>query len=448
MASEEEIERIKESNLFNAEWYTMKYPDVQASGMDAAEHYYHKGWKNNYDPGPDFSTRDYNECNPDVELAEMCPLLHYECYGRNENRPLKRVRNIAPPSDIKGNGNPKFSIIVASYNYASIIGEAIDSLLAQTYRNYEIIVVDDGSPDNSLEVISNYVKQHDCIKLYTHENGVNKGLPSTVRLGISKATGDYIAFCECDDSWTPEHLALLAEMIYDYNNPAIISNHIELFGTVTPAKRGYIAFIDNYMKSNVNNINISSAVFNPVPTFSAVCVRTDILRSLDYDAYIPAWLDWWLWRQVLVNNPLYFIGSRITRHRVHESYNSGERAREYALQTPEFIAANNRLILSRCKVSHGAGCSCFKKIINRFFSGKKSKLYKKIKNSGLFDEAYYTHEYLMDDSSIDPIAHYLTEGWMVNYHPSRKFNTRQYYTEHPEIEPGTVNTLLHYLDHK
>ena len=373
MASEKEIERIKKSNLFNAEWYTRKYPDVLASGMDAAEHYYHIGWKNNYDPGPDFSTRYYNECNPDVALAGMCPLFHYECYGRKEHRPHKRGRHISPPSAIKGNDNPKFSIIVASYNYANIIGETIDSLLAQTYLNYEIIVVDDGSPDNSLEVISNYVKHHDCIKLYTHENGVNKGLPSTVRLGVSKATGDYVAFCESDDCWTPDHLALLAEMIYDYNNPAIISNHIELFGTVTQDKRGYIALVDNYMKSNVNNIDIASELFNPIPTFSAVCVRTDVLMSLDYDAYIPAWLDWWLWRQVLVNNPLHYIGSQITRHRVHESYNSGNRAREYALQTAEFIAANNRLILSRCLPARKPECSFFKKIALKFFGGKKIK---------------------------------------------------------------------------
>lgn len=63
---------------------------------------------------------------------------------------------------------PLVSIIVTSYNYAQYITQALDSLEKQTYKNYEIIVVDDGSKDDSINIINEYAASYDNIKLYTH----------------------------------------------------------------------------------------------------------------------------------------------------------------------------------------------------------------------------------------------------------------------------------------
>lgn len=93
------------------------------------------------------------------------------------------------------------SIITASYNYENYIKETIESVLNQTYTNWELIIVDDGSKDNSVEVIKSYCEKDSRIKLFQHEGGVNKGLAETIKLGISKAQGEWIAFLESDDKF-------------------------------------------------------------------------------------------------------------------------------------------------------------------------------------------------------------------------------------------------------
>ena len=101
---------------------------------------------------------------------------------------------------------PLISVIVASYNYAKYIKETLDSLIRQTNKSFEVIVVDDGSKDQSLPIIEEYANRFKNIKLYTHPGNQNRGLAETVILGIEKSNGEYIAFCESDDYWTNNHV--------------------------------------------------------------------------------------------------------------------------------------------------------------------------------------------------------------------------------------------------
>lgn len=435
---------VKKSGLFDKKWYEKNYPDFVLTHQSSLEHYIEKGWKERKNPGPLFSTGLYLEQNCDVKEAGICPLLHYLRSGKMEGRALPSPRVELAPYPIKGLKEPFFSIIVASYNYEDYIKETLDSLIKQTYRNFEVIVVDDGSKDGSVQVITDYAQQHPYIKLVTHEGGCNKGLPATVRLGISQSKGDYIAFCESDDRWTENHLAALVEVVYNYNNPAIISNAIELFGEVTQEKRDYMASISRMLPTNVNFHDVSTSISNPVPTFSAVCVKADILKSLNFDATIPAWLDWWMWRQVLVKYPLYFINEKITEWRIHKSFNADVNAFKYFEFAPEFIIENNKLIQSdfvQPKVS-------LKRLWDRWRGkiGLKSYSddYLLIKKSGLFDEDAYREAYLLNDRSVDPIAHFLEKGWYMRYEPSVRFSIRNYLKEYPQIA-NKVNPLLHYL---
>ena len=88
------------------------------------------------------------------------------------------------------------SIIVTSYNYEKYIGKTLQSIVNQTYKNYEVIIVDDGSCDNSVEIIRQFTEKYSNFHLYFHEGHKNKGLTESLKLGISKATSDYIAFLE------------------------------------------------------------------------------------------------------------------------------------------------------------------------------------------------------------------------------------------------------------
>jgi glycosyltransferase involved in cell wall biosynthesis len=109
--------------------------------------------------------------------------------------------------------NKLVSVIIPSYNYARYVTEAIDSALAQTYAAREIIVIDDGSKDNTRQVLAPY---HDRIRYIYQEN---QGLPAARNTGILASKGEYIALLDSDDVWHPRKLE--AQMRYLADQPDV-----------------------------------------------------------------------------------------------------------------------------------------------------------------------------------------------------------------------------------
>ena len=95
---------------------------------------------------------------------------------------------------------PEISVIVPTYNYAHFIGDCLDSIFAQTYKDFEVIVIDDGSTDDTARVLEKYKGE---IRYIYQEN---KGLPAARNTGIKAAQGEYLAFLDSDDLWLPEKL--------------------------------------------------------------------------------------------------------------------------------------------------------------------------------------------------------------------------------------------------
>ena len=149
---------IKNSSLFDEKWYLEQYPDVAKYKKGAADHYLHYGWKEGRNPSPNFDTTVYLNKYMDVKQANVNPLVHYEKYGKKEGRDFIiksiSITEMKPTPVVKKvNKDYFFSVIVASYNYQDLIKETLDSLINQTYKNFEVIVVDDASKDNSVDVI-------------------------------------------------------------------------------------------------------------------------------------------------------------------------------------------------------------------------------------------------------------------------------------------------------
>src|SRR6266436_6194789 len=96
---------------------------------------------------------------------------------------------------------PRISVIVPVYNSESTIPRALASVFAQSYSDYEVIVVDDGSTDSTLAVVAGYRDRVHVI------GGLNRGPSAARNTGVRASTGEYIAFLDVDDEWTPEKLA-------------------------------------------------------------------------------------------------------------------------------------------------------------------------------------------------------------------------------------------------
>ena len=223
----------------------------------------------------------------------------------------------------------KISIITASYNYEDYIKETIESVISQTFQDWEMVIVDDGSKDNSVEVIKSYAEKDSRIKLYQHEGGINKGLVETVKLGIEKAQGDWIVFLESDDSITPNYLEEKLNVLKQYPEVKFIFNDVNMFGDESVIHRldEHFEKAKNILKTKGSPANLLKyfAKINLVPTFSVVMVNKSLLMNLDYNVVHKPLLDFYLWAQIAQKSDLYYIDKKLTNWRMHkDSYLSAE----------------------------------------------------------------------------------------------------------------------------
>ena len=118
---------------------------------------------------------------------------------------------------------PGFSIVVPAYNSSGVIEETIGSLLSQSFHDYEIIIVDDGSADNTREVLSKYAEKLQIL----HQ--VNQGPEVARNLGIQHAKGEYIVSFDSDDILYPHALRVYYETIQYFKNPPLILSRMQYF---------------------------------------------------------------------------------------------------------------------------------------------------------------------------------------------------------------------------
>ena len=112
---------------------------------------------------------------------------------------------------------PRVSVVMPVYNSQKYLAEAIDSILAQTFGDFELLCVDDGSSDNSAAIIQSYAQRDSRVKLIQHEQ--NLGSSSARQTGLRRAQGEYVAMCDSDD--TCRHERLEKQLAFMRANPAI-----------------------------------------------------------------------------------------------------------------------------------------------------------------------------------------------------------------------------------
>jgi teichuronic acid biosynthesis glycosyltransferase TuaG len=210
----------------------------------------------------------------------------------------------------------KISVIIPFYTNVDWLAQAIDSVLAQTYSNYEILVINDGSPEDDTYFLMQYGSSINYIKTK------NAGPASARNLGIEKATGEYIAFLDSDDLWLPDKLEVqLNSMITE----DAIWSHC-----------GYTSFYDG-SEADFKVVDVSDfkgEVFSrgllstPIAT-PCVMIQTKYLRDHPACRFSNAMRhgqDWYLWIMLARLFPLLAIPQSLTRVRLRGS-NAAQRAR-------------------------------------------------------------------------------------------------------------------------
>jgi glycosyltransferase involved in cell wall biosynthesis len=199
---------------------------------------------------------------------------------------------------------PLISVIMPTYNCAKYIAESVISVTNQNYPNIELLVINDGSSDNTDEVLQSFMSN---IRYFKTKN---KGVSAARNLGITMARGNWIAFCDADDIWFPEKLKTqfnnLDGNLWSYTNSFYMGSAYKL-----GAKR-------SDMSELVKGDIFKSLALENVITTSSVLISKAVLDKLGgFDETLPALEDWQLWLLVAKNHSISLINEPMLNYRVH-----------------------------------------------------------------------------------------------------------------------------------
>jgi glycosyltransferase involved in cell wall biosynthesis len=191
--------------------------------------------------------------------------------------------------------NPLVSVIIPTYNRAWALAEAIDSVLAQDYNNFELIIVDDGSIDNTPDLLNEFAGK---LKLIRQKNA---GVSAARNHGIAEARGDFLAFLDSDDTWLPKKLSRQVDFFIRCPD-ALICQTQEIW-------------IRNNTRVNPRPCHKkpSGMIFDPslelcLVSPSAVMIKRDLFDKVGlFDEGLPACEDYDLWLRVSCRYPVYLV---------------------------------------------------------------------------------------------------------------------------------------------
>jgi glycosyltransferase involved in cell wall biosynthesis len=123
--------------------------------------------------------------------------------------------------------SPLVSVIIPAYNAGKYIGEAIDSVLSQTYKNIEVIIINDASTDNTLDVIKNYRGKDKRIRIF--DNIKNMGIGMNRARGLELAKGEYICWQDADDISLPSRISHQVGFLIDHKDVGVVGGFIQFF---------------------------------------------------------------------------------------------------------------------------------------------------------------------------------------------------------------------------
>jgi GT2 family glycosyltransferase len=226
------------------------------------------------------------------------------------------MRFLAPPAlcPQEPTARPSFSVVIAAYQAAGTIGEAIESALAQTFPALEIVVSDDGSTDDLAAVLAPF---GDRITTIRNEHG---GVAAAKNAGAFAASGDFIAFLDADDAFLPDRLDALAALAAERPDLDLLTTDglIEVGGAVV--RRIY----HDGWRFEVDDQRGTILERNFVFTQTAVR-RTTFLAAGGFDPSFPWVSDWELWqRLVLDGSRVGLVDEPLSRYRVHEASRSAQ----------------------------------------------------------------------------------------------------------------------------
>lgn len=211
---------------------------------------------------------------------------------------------------------PRVSAIITAYNVADYLGEAIESVLAQTRPLDEIVVIDDGSTDGTPAIVAGYagagvryVRQDNC------------GAGGARNRGIEETTGEWIAFLDGDDFWLPDKTARQLGYLAEHPGTGLVVGGNWVWDVRTDRRRREV-----YALKPGSDLSREILIHNAIGNPSMALIRRDILSETGpFDASLPWGQDWELWIRIALRAKVGFIPDPVMVYRSHPANLSHQR---------------------------------------------------------------------------------------------------------------------------
>lgn len=213
---------------------------------------------------------------------------------------------------------PLVSIALCTYNGEQYLKEQVDSLIAQSYQNLEIIIIDDCSTDNTVSIIEDYQKEHPYI--YLSVNNENIGFNKNFQQALDKCTGEFIAIADQDDIWELNKISIMVENIGNnyllYHNSNYIDDKGSLSGLSIRSHHRFVA----------GNCAINLLYYNCVAGHTCL-INKDLLEitpPFPKDFYY----DWWFAYTAASIGSINFLNESLVKHRKHNTSTTSKDVRD------------------------------------------------------------------------------------------------------------------------
>lgn len=220
------------------------------------------------------------------------------------------MQNSTRVGEKKMNNNPVISVVMSVYNGEKYLDEAIESILNQTYKDFEFIIINDGSTDKSLEIIKKYENQDERVVLISREN---RGLITSLNEGIEKAKGKYIARMDADDISLPQRFEKQVEFMKKNLDVGVCGSWVEVFGENRKDTLWKMQSIDEELKPRL--------LFSVTFAHPSVMMRKELLEKygLKYKEQYKHAEDYKFWLDFSKHTKFANIPKKLFRYRYLET---------------------------------------------------------------------------------------------------------------------------------
>lgn len=207
----------------------------------------------------------------------------------------------------------KFSVIIPLYNKAPYVAKAIDSVLMQTFADFELIIMDDGSTDGSFDVALQTIAGYRDCRIYKQKNG---GVSVARNNGVLFSQGDYLCFLDADDWWEPEFLEEMDKLVSEFPDAGIYGTNYNIINETRRKTRVASVGVDaGFEKGYINYCQVyAKTMYMPLWT-GAVCIPRTVFDEMQgFPQGIKLGEDFLLWIRIALKYKVAFLNKPLSNY--------------------------------------------------------------------------------------------------------------------------------------